>query len=61
MIIELGSLHSWIRPVKRSNTEVSGASGVPQFLGKLFFQQAQLLCFPSKINLDNSRSEYKNK
>ena len=58
MIIVLGSLHSWMRLVKRSNTEVSGASGVTQFCGKLIFQEAQLLFFCSRIDLDRSRSEY---
>ena len=43
MIIVLGSLHSWMRLVKRSNTEVSGASGVTQFCGKLIFQEAVFL------------------
>ena len=43
MIIVLGSLHSWMRIVERSNTEVSGASGVTQFCGKLIFQEAVFL------------------
>ena len=52
MIIELGSPHIWMRFVKSSNTEVSGVSEVPQSRGKLIFQEAQLLCFCSKSDLD---------
>ena len=55
MIIELGSWHSWVRLAKNSNTEVSGASEKPQSRGKLFFSEAQLLNFCSKIDLDRSR------
>ena len=29
--------HSWMRLVKNSNTEILGASEVPQSRGKLFF------------------------
>ena len=52
MIVELGSPHSWMRLVERSNTEVSGASEVPRSHGKLFFSEAQLLCLCLKIDLD---------
>ena len=58
MIVELGSPHSWMRLVKISNMEVSGASEVPQSRSKLFFLEAQLLCFCSKIDLDRSRLKY---
>ena len=37
--------HSWMRLVKNSNMEVSGASEVPQSRGKLIFSEVQLLCF----------------
>ena len=40
----LGSPHSWMRLVESSNTEVSGASEVPQSRGKLFLWEVQLLC-----------------
>ena len=58
MIMDLGSRHSWICIVKSSNTEVLGASEMPQSRGKLFFQEAQILCFCAKIDLDQSESEY---
>ena len=56
MRMVLGSPHSWMRLVERFNTEVSGASEVPQSRGKLIFYEAKLLCFCSKIDLDRSRS-----
>ena len=34
-----------MRLAESSNTEVSGASEVPQSRGKLFFKEVQLLCF----------------
>ena len=37
MTMDLGSPHSRMRLVESSNTEVSGASEVPQSRGKLFF------------------------
>ena len=37
MIMDVGSPHSWIRLVEISNTEVLGASEVPQSRGKLTF------------------------
>ena len=43
---------NWIRLVKYFSSNVSGASEVPQSRGKLIFQEAQLLCFCSKIDLD---------
>ena len=53
MVMELGSLHGWMRLVKSSDTEVSGASEVPQSRRKLIsFSEAQLLCFCSKIDLN---------
>ena len=54
MIMGLGSPQVWIRLVKSSNTEVSGASEVPQSRGK-YFSEAQLLCFCLKIDLDQSQ------
>ena len=54
--MELVSPHSWMRLVESSIAEVSGASEVPQSRGKLIFQEAQLLCFCSKIDLDWFRS-----
>ena len=57
--MELGSPHSWMRLVESSNTDVSGASEVPQSCCKLIFPEAQLLCFFAQksilINLDRSR------
>ena len=52
MIMVLASTHSWMRFVKNSNIDVAGASEVPQSLGRLIFLEAQLLCFCSKIDLD---------
>ena len=43
------SLHTWMRLVESSNMEVSGASEVPQYRGKLIFYEVQLLCFCSKL------------
>ena len=47
----LGSPQIWIRLVESSNTEVSGASEVPQYRGKLIFWEAKLLCFARKLIL----------
>ena len=43
--MELGSRHSWMRLVESSNTEVSGASKVPQSRGKLLFFGSQAAVF----------------
>ena len=62
MIIELGSPHSWMRLVERSNTEVSGTSEVPQSRGKLFFFRNPSCCgFAQKsISIDlDWRPKYK--
>ena len=60
MIMELGSRHSCMRIVKISNTEVSGASEVPQSRGKLiFFWKPSCYDFAWKsisIDLDWSQS-----
>ena len=42
--MELGSPHSWMRLVKSSNTEVSGASKVPKSRGKYFFGSSAAVC-----------------
>ena len=48
--------HLWMSLVKSSSTEVSGPSELPQFVGKLFFWEAQLLCFCSKmVSIDVNR------
>ena len=53
-------MHHWMCLVKSSNTEISGASEMPQSRGKLFFKEAQLLYFCSKILLINiNRNMYK--
>ena len=63
MIMVLGSPHSWIRLVKSSNMEVSGASEVPQSRGKLFFRKPSCSVSDQKlisIDLDrNTKSKYK--
>ena len=50
--MDLGSPHSWMRLVESSNTEVSGASEVPQSRGKLIFFRSPAAVFCSKIDLD---------
>ena len=55
MIMGLGSPQIWIHLVESSNTDVSGASEVPQSRGKLVFLEAQLLCFCSNVDLDRYR------
>ena len=57
--------HSWMRLVGSSNTEVLGASEVPQSHGKLFLRKSSccVLCFGSKTislvknRVDRDRSE----
>ena len=39
------TLHSWMHLVESFNTEVSGASEVPQSRRKSIFKEVQLLCF----------------
>ena len=48
MIVELESWHRFMRLVESSNTEVSGASEVPQSRGKLFFQKPSCCVFAQK-------------
>ena len=57
MIMELGSPQIWICLVKSSNTEVSGASEVPQSHGKLIFRKLSCCVFAQKlISIDLDRS-----
>ena len=41
--------HSWMRLVESSNTEVSGASEVPQSRGKYFFRKSSCCAFAQKL------------
>ena len=41
--------HSWMRLVESSNTEVSGASEVPQTCSKLIFRKSSCCVFTQKL------------